>query len=208
LRQYEGTTIIATATILLIRHAAHGHLGDVLSGRQEGIPLAPEGVRQAAALARRLSAAPPDAVQASPVQRAQETAQAIAAECGREVETVAALDEIDFGEWTGRRFAELDGDPAWSRWNTARAEAEAPGGESMAAAQERAMAHLRGAAERHAGGTVAMVTHCDIIRAIVAAVLGLSLDRILRFDVSPATISRIAAGEWGERLMTLNEGAA
>jgi probable phosphoglycerate mutase len=53
-----------------------------------------------------------------------------------------------------------------------------------------------------------MVTHCDIIRAIVAAVLGLSLDRILRFDVSPATISRIAAGEWGERLMTLNEGAA
>lgn len=180
----------------------------MLSGRQEGIPLAPEGTSQAAALARLLSATPPDAVQASPVQRAQETARAIAAECGREVETVAALDEIDFGEWTGRRFAELDGDPAWERWNTARAAAEVPGGESMAAAQQRAVVHLRETARRHPGGTVAMVTHCDIIRAIVAAVLGLSLDRILRFDVGPATISRIAAGEWGERLMTLNEGAA
>ena len=193
---------------MLIRHAAHGHLGEVLSGRQEGIPLAPEGIRQAANLARELAAAPPDAVQASPVQRAQETAQAIAAECEREVETVAALDEIDFGEWTGRPFAELDGDPAWARWNTARSECRAPGGESMAAAQQRAMAHVRDAAKRYAGGTVAMVTHCDIIRAIVAAILGLSLDRILRFDVGPATISRIAAGEWGERLMTLNEGAA
>ena len=201
-------TIIATATILLIRHAAHGHLGAVLSGRQEGIPLAPEGVRQAESLARRLCAEPPDAVQSSPVQRAQETARAIAAGCGRDVETVAALDEIDFGEWTGRPFADLDGDPEWDRWNNARSEAQAPGGESMAAAQERALAHLRDAARRHAGGTVAMVTHCDIIRAIVAAVLGLSLDRILRFDVGPATISRIAAGEWGERLVTLNEGAA
>jgi probable phosphoglycerate mutase len=202
------TAAIATTTILLVRHAAHGDLGSVLSGRREGIPLSAEGAVQARELGRRIAAAPPDAIHASPVQRAQETAGALADACGRDVQTVAALDEIDFGEWTGRSFADLSGDPAWDYWNSHRSEAQAPGGESMAGAQKRALDHVLDVAARFAGGTVAMVTHCDIIRAIVAAVLGLSLDRILRFDVGPASVSRLAAGDWGARMMSLNEGAA
>ncbi len=78
----------------------------------------------------------------------------------------------------------------------------------MVAAQERAVAHLYETAARFPGGTVAMVTHCDIIRAIAAAVLGLSLDQILNFDIDPARISRIAAGDWGARVLSLNEGVA
>lgn len=204
----KGTATIATATILLIRHATHGHLGARLSGRGAGIPLTAEGTAQARALGHRLAAAPPDVLQASPVQRAQETAAAIADACGGEVETVAALDEIDFGDWTGRCFADLSGDQGWERWNSRRSKAQAPGGESMRAAQQRAMDHLLDAAARFSGRTVAMVTHCDIIRAIVAAVLGMSLDRILQFDIDTATVSRVAAGEGGTRLMSLNEGAA
>ena len=126
---------IVTATILLIRHAAHGHLGSILSGRTAGIPLTEAGVAQARALAVRLADAAPDIVQASPVQRAQETAAAIASTCKRSVETVAALDEIDFGEWTGRAFDDLAGGDAWDAWNSRRSEATPPGGESMAAAQ-------------------------------------------------------------------------
>jgi probable phosphoglycerate mutase len=193
---------------LLIRHAAHGHIGTTLSGRSEGLPLTADGRRQAQRLARLLASRPADAVHSSPVQRARETAAAIAGECGREVEAVEALDEIDFGDWTGRRFAELAGDPAWTRWNTMRSQATPPGGESMAAAQRRALRHLRETARRFTDGTVAMVTHCDIIRAIVAAVLGLSLDQILRFDCDPASVSRIAIGDWGEKVLTLNEGTA
>jgi broad specificity phosphatase PhoE len=78
----------------------------------------------------------------------------------------------------------------------------------MTPAQARAIDHLREAARRFAGGTVAMATHCDIIRGIIAAILGLSFDHVLRFEVDPASVSRVAAGAWGEKLITLNEGAA
>lgn len=192
-----------TATILLIRHAAHGHLGAILSGRTAGIPLSDEGRRQAEGLRAALGALPLDLVQSSPIQRARETAAGIAGD--RPIEIVEALDEIDFGDWTGRRFDSLEGDPEWTRWNTLRSQACPPGGESMVQAQQRALDHLRTAAARHPGQTVAMVTHCDVIRALVAGVLGLSLDHILRFDVDPASVTRVVAGEWGERLVSLNE---
>lgn len=193
---------------MLIRHASHGHLGRVLSGRSAGLALTAAGEAEAAALARSLASHPPAAVQSSPLQRAQETASAIAGPHGLGMETVEDLNEIDFGDWTGRRFDELAGDAAWQRWNECRSRAAAPNGESMAAAQARAMNHLSGAAREFGGRTIAMVTHCDIVRAVVAAVLGLSLDRILQFDIDPARVSRIAAGEWGARLMSLNEGIA
>lgn len=197
-----------TANVLIVRHAAHEHLGKILSGRQPEIPLAPAGRDQARRLAQALQSHRPVAVQSSPVQRARETAEAIAQSCSLTVQTVEALDEVDFGEWTGRAFAQLEGDPEWTRWNECRSQAAAPGGESMVAAQRRTSSHLHAAAEQFAGASVVMVTHCDIIRALVASVLGLSLDHILRFDIEPASVSRIMVGDWGARVHSLNEGFA
>jgi broad specificity phosphatase PhoE len=197
-----------TATILLIRHAAHGHLGHTLSGRLPGIGLSAEGRAQAARLAQRLAQVPMAALHASPVQRAEETAQAIAASHpGLAVEAQAALDEIDFGEWTGRSFAALASDPGWHAWNRERAVAMPPGGESMAAAQHRAWDHLLATAAAHPGESVAMVTHCDIIRALIVRILDLPLDAIHRFDIDPASLTRVAAGDWGAKVLSLNEGA-
>jgi broad specificity phosphatase PhoE len=194
-----------TSSILLIRHAAHSHLGNILSGRTPGISLNSEGRSQADALALRLEAQPIDCLQASPVQRAQETARAIGDRRGLQVETAAALDELDFGDWSGRAFVELAGDPRWNDWNSARASATAPHGESMADAQARAWEHVESTVRAWPDATVAMVTHCDIIRAVVARVLGLSLDQIHRFDVDPASITRLVLGSWGARLLNLNE---
>jgi broad specificity phosphatase PhoE len=194
-----------TATILLIRHAAHAHLGKILSGRLAGIGLSEVGARQAARLAEQLAGEEIAAVQCSPVQRAQETAAAIAGTRGLAVETVEALNEIDFGDWTGSEFDALAGDPEWDRWNAARSVAVAPRGESMAAAQARVVRHLEVTAAANAGNTIAMVTHCDIIRAACAHVLGLSLDAVHRFDVDPASVTRLAVGEWGARVISINE---
>jgi len=195
-----------SAQILLIRHASHGEVGAVLSGRRPDLALSAKGQAQAAALAHRLADWPLAAIHASPVQRAQETAGAIAeAHPGLAVETVAALDEVDFGEWQGRAFTDLSADPRWDQWNTARGSATAPGGESMAAAQDRAWAHVRETAVGKLGGMIAMVSHCDVIRAVVARVLGLPLDRLLAFEVDPASVSRIEVGAWGARLLSLNE---
>lgn len=197
-----------TANLLLIRHAAHGHLGQILTGRLPDIPLSTAGAGQALALCRALAGTGIDAIHSSPSLRAQETGRHLADQHGLAVEVVDALDEVDFGEWTGLAFADLASDPRWQEWNARRSTARTPGGESMEDAQSRVVAHMRDTAERHAGGTVAMVTHCDIIRAAIAAVLGLSLDQILQFDIAPASVSRIVIGEWGCRVVSINEEVA
>lgn len=194
-----------TSQILLIRHAAHGHLGNILSGRLPGISLSEEGRSQADRLAARLGAVRIDAVHTSPVQRAQETAGSIAAGRGLPVQVAPALEELDFGDWAGRSFVELADDPRWDTWNSARESATAPGGESMAEAQARAWDHVEATALAAPESTVAMVTHCDIIRALVARVLGLPLGLIHRFDVDPASVTRLAVGQWGAKVLSLNE---
>lgn len=74
--------------------------------------------------------------------------------------------------------------------------------------QRRIGTHLRAVAGRLPGKSVAIVSHCDAIRAAVAAILGLSLDYLLRFDVAPASVSRIEVGDWGGRVLSLNEAVA
>ncbi|MBI1403342.1 MAG: histidine phosphatase family protein [Porphyrobacter sp.] len=197
-----------TATILFVRHAVHADLGRVLSGRSGDVPLSAEGNEGARRLAARLGAERIDRIDTSPVRRARETAEAIGAARGMSPETAAPLDEIDFGEWSGKAFTDLEPDPRWREWNAHRGSAATPGGETMAAVQERVLAHLREAARTMSGKVVAMVSHADVIRAAVAGVIGLPLDRILSFAVEPASVTRIAAGEWGERLLTLNESGS
>lgn len=196
-----------TATILLVRHAAHGQLGTILSGRTPGIALSEVGRAQARALAAVLAGVEVAAVQSSSVDRAHQTATAIAATHGREVETVAALNEIDFGEWTGQRFDMLDADPRWRDWNDDRDRARCPGGETMVEAQARAWAHVAATAAARPGQTIVMVTHCDIVRAVVTHVLGLPLQGVHRFAVDPASVTRLVVGGWGATLRSLNERA-
>ena len=163
------------------------------------------GRAQATTLGERLRGCRFAAIHSSPVQRARETADAIAR--GRDVEVAAALDEVDFGAWTGKSFALLADEPAWGDWNRRRAIARAPGGETMAHATARAVAHVAAMAGTYDEAAVALITHCDIIRGVIAHYLGLSLDRILSFDVDPASVSRLAVGDWGGRVLSINEGA-
>ena len=194
-----------TATILLIRHAAHVELGRVLSGRRRDVALSPEGLEQAEIVGDLLGVEPIAAVYSSPRERAYYTARQIAEPHELKVAIADDLDEVDFGEWTGMAFSALEGDPAWTEWNERRASARPPGGESMAEAVERAVRALTEIAAGHQGATIACVSHCDIIRGAIAHCLGLPLDNLLRFDIDPASVSRLALGGWGARVMTINE---
>ena len=192
-----------TATVLLIRHAAHADYGVRLSGRSEA-PLTAEGLGQAERLAERLATSGLTSVQASPRARAQETASAIARHARVGVETRDALDEIDFAGWSGKSFAALEADPGWRAWNTVRGTARPPGGESQAEAAARAVAHIERQAALSSGETLAMVTHCDVIRGVVAHYLGLAFDNLLRFDIDAASVSTLIVGTWGARVAGLN----
>ena len=167
--------------------------------------LSREGLDQAAIVADLLGTEAVAAVYSSPRERAWYTARDIAEPHGLKVRTDERLDEVDFGDWTGMEYAALEGNPDWREWNEARGSARCPGGESMGEAVERAAQAVGEMAREHDGGTAAAVTHCDIIRGLIAHYLGLPLDNILRFDVDPASVSRLAVGDWGARVTSINE---
>ena len=167
--------------------------------------LSNDGLEQAQIVADLLGIEPIGAVYSSPRERAWYTARDIAEPHELKVQVNAALDEIDFGDWSGKHFAELEGDEDWQAWNESRASARCPGGESMAEAVERGVAAIESIASEQDEKTVAAVTHCDIIRGVIAHYLGLSLDNILRFDIDPASVSRIEVGRWGARVRSINE---
>ncbi len=195
------------ATLLLIRHAAHIHLDRKLSGRMAGVPLSDEGHAQAATLARKLAAEHVQHILCSPLDRTLATARAIAASCSLpEPEIAEALTEIDMGDWTGRAFGTFGGDPAWRAWNEERATFRIPGGETMAEAQGRIVGFMREAITRYDGQTVAMVTHSDMIKAAVCHVLGMDLGKMSRFEIGPASVTRVVIGDWGGKILRLNEG--
>lgn len=194
-----------TTTFYLVRHAAHGLLERVLTGRMPQVHLAELGHAQARRLALHFAKINLSVVQTSPRERAEETARPIAQASNRPCETVAALDEIDIGDWTGKSFAELAGDPQWRQWNQARGSARAPGGESMGEVQRRIMDHLHQMCLAHPGGRVVVVSHADVIKAALLQVLHAPLDAFGSFDIAPASISTLLLGDWGGRIVALNE---
>lgn len=167
--------------------------------------LSKEGLEQAEIVADLLGVEPLAAVYSSPRERAYYTARSIAEQHEMKVAIADSLDEVDFGDWTGRSFDDLEGDPAWDAWNSARGSARPPAGESMAEATGRAVRSFEELSAVHPDQTIAAVSHCDIIRGVIAHYLGLPLDNLLRFDIDPASVSRIVVGSWGARVVSVNE---
>ena len=195
-----------TATFLLTRPGAPGYLYKLLAGRRPGVPLTEAGRAQAAAVGRYLNGEPLTRVQCSPLERTRETAAAITGALGLpEAEAADALLEIDFGQLTGRPFDSLHGDPDWDEWNNRRATAQLPGGERMPDVVARVARHLRATAAAYPGELIALVTHADVVKAAVVDVLGLELQKMHGFDIGPASVSRLVVGDWGGRVLSLNE---
>ncbi|MDB5698462.1 MAG: histidine phosphatase family protein [Alphaproteobacteria bacterium] len=167
--------------------------------------LSTEGIEQARIVADLLGVEPVAAVYSSPRERAYYTAREIAEPHGLRVTIANGLDEIDFGDWTGLGFDTLEGDSLWNQWNEARGSARPPGGESMSEAIARAVATLDGLALEHPDQLVAVVSHCDVIRGVIAHFLGLPLDNLLRFDIDPGSVSRVVIGSRGAKVSSINE---
>jgi probable phosphoglycerate mutase len=75
----------------------------------------------------------------------------------------------------------------------------------MAEAQARAWSEVERARVEHPDGRVVLVSHGDIIKAIVAAILGLPLDAHACFEIAPASVSALAVWSGGGKLLSMNE---
>jgi len=194
-------------TLFLVRHAVHALLGRVLTGRMDHVNLDREGREQARRLAKRLAHEGVTLVQSSPRERARQTAEAIAEQSCAPVEVVPEIDEVDVGEWTGRRMTELETDSRWLVWNSERDAARAPGGESIADVRARVWAHLLALPTRHPGGRIALVSHAEIIRTVVLHCLGLPFSAFGMVEIGPASVTTLVMDAFGPKIIAVNKAA-
>ena len=186
------------ATFFLVRHGMCDPVGHSIAGRMPGVHLNAEGRRQAEMLVERFDGIRLDSIYTSPLERARETAAPLAQQRGLEPIVVNDMVELDFGEWTGARIDELESDPRWKLFNSARSTARIPAGETMREAQQRAVAVLHAVVGRAPDSWNIVVSHGDIIRAVIMHFLDMPLDSVHHLEVSPASISEVVvyAGGW------------
>jgi probable phosphoglycerate mutase len=195
------------SVVHLVRHAAHDLQHHVLVGRAPGVSLNEAGRRQAGWLSERLAAAPVAGVLSSPRERARETAEPIARRRALGVIVAEELDELDCGEWTGRPFAELAGDPRWQRWNRLRSTTRIPGGELMLEVQARIVQFTERLRQMHPEAHLVLVSHGDVVRAALLHYLGMPLDAVHRLMIAPGSLTTLLLGEGEPQLLRLNEAA-
>lgn len=191
-------------TFHLVRHASYSLLGRVLAGRSRGHSLGEVGRAEAEALAAVLAGRRLVAVASSPRERTRETALPIAARHGLDIEIDSDLDEIDFGDWTGIAFERLHADPAWQSFNRFRSTAPIPGGETMLAAQARGLAAILRLLTAHRGGEIVVVSHGDVVKAVLAHFLAMPLDLMRRLEISPASRSVLVLNSADARIEAIN----
>lgn len=188
----------------LLRHASHGHVGAVLTGRLPAAPLLPAGRQQALALGKHFVGQKLDAIYTSPRLRAQQTAEIISRQTGVESEVAAELDEIDFGNWSGRSFEELAADPEWRRWNEERGAAATPAGDTMEAVGARITGFIDRLRNDFPGHAFALVSHSDVIKAALCRTFGASFQNVHDFEIAPASITTVSFDKHGPRLVSCN----
>jgi probable phosphomutase (TIGR03848 family) len=186
----EGVT-----TVLLVRHGLTATTGHVLTGWTPGIPLDDRGVAQAAALAARLAPLRLDAIVASPLERCQQTAAAIAqGRDGLQIRTDERVGECRYGDWTGQPLKKLAAEKLWRVVQAHPSAVTFPGpdGESMPEMQHRAVTAIRDwNARLGQDATYLVCSHGDVIKAIVADSLGLHLDQYQRIQADPCSLTVI-----------------
>jgi probable phosphoglycerate mutase len=197
-----------TTTFFLVRHAIHDRVGTILCGRMPGVILGSTGQAQAHRLGERFAREKITCLLSSPLERAIETAEPIASRIGQPITCCEAINEVDFGDWTGKSFESLAQDPLWFPWNNARSNARPPGGETMLEAQSRIVQAMDRSRRVYPDQSIILVSHSDVIKAALLYHLGLSLDAYSRIEISPASVSTLAIGDWGSKVLSLNEVVA
>jgi probable phosphoglycerate mutase len=198
-------------TVLLVRHGLTATTGQVLTGWTPGISLDDRGRAQAKALAERLSPVPLTAIVTSPLDRCQQTAEAIAATrdgTGPQPVTDDRVGECRYGDWTGKGLRELAKDPLWPvvQQHPSAVHFPGPEGESMLGMQHRAISAIRDWNARLGEDAIYVVcSHGDIIKAIVADAMGLHLDMFQRIQADPCSLTVIRYTRLRPFLIRLND---
>ncbi|MGZ5213344.1 MAG: histidine phosphatase family protein [Actinomycetota bacterium] len=182
-------------TLLLIRHAEPAAWAKQLCHGALDVPLSDEGVIQARCIGDHLRDARLDEVYASPLGRAVATASAVARPHGLTPVLREDLAEIDFGAFEGRTFDEIAAShpDLYRQWMLDPTSVRFPEGETFEDLRARATSEVTRIRREHEDGSVAVVTHGGVIRAVLAEVLDVDGGMIFRIGQSWGGMSLV---EW------------
>lgn len=195
--------------LLLIRHAVNDFVKTgKLAGWTPEVHLNDEGIAQAEALGKRLADVPITRLYSSPLERTMETAAAVQQHHPQlTIQTNAAIGEVRYGDWEGKEISALQKRKMWHVVQEYPSRAYFPNGETMRGVQTRAVNEIERLAAAHPRELVAVVSHADLIKMILAHYLGMHLDNFQRIVVSPASISTLMLGYGRPYVGTMNDMA-
>jgi probable phosphoglycerate mutase len=195
--------------LLLVRHAVNDFVkSGKLAGWTPGVHLNEEGKAQAAALGQRLAAVPIQQLYSSPLERTMETAEAIQSHHPQlTILEERGIGEVQYGDWQGQAVAALTQRKMWHVIQEYPSRARFPNGETLREVQMRAVNTLETLAERHPRQLIAVVSHADIIKMLLAHFLGMPLDSFQRIVIAPASISSLSLGYGRPYIATVNDTA-
>jgi broad specificity phosphatase PhoE len=155
--------------------------------------LSEEGHKQAEALAAFFSRHPLDALYASPMERARQTLGPLLRSYSLTPVFLEGLREVDFGDWTGLSWEEVNGkmqkDPfAWLEYLD---RAAIPNAECTKAWRTRVETCLSHILSQHSGQTVGVVCHGGVIRMLLSILLRIALVQTAAFAIEYASITRV-----------------
>ena len=190
----------ARGTAILMRHGetAWNRQGRVM-GRHP-VELTDHGREQVEATARFARSIKPDLIVTSPLVRARQSAEIMAAGLGGvEIVEEPAIAEVLYGRWEGMHYHDLIDDPHYITYRKSPIEHPTPGGETIPEVQARGVEAVMRTMEVHSGKRVLFVSHGDIVRTVLCHFLGLELKHFHRIRVDNATLSAVQiAGEFAE----------
>jgi len=195
--------------ILLIRHAVNDFVKTgKLAGWTPNVHLNDEGKAQAEALGKRLADAPMTQLYSSPLERTMETAEAVRLHHPHlSIQQNVEVGEVRYGDWEGKEISVLQKRKMWHVVQEYPSRAYFPNGETMRGVQTRAVNEIERLAALHPRELIAVVSHADLIKMVLAHFLGMHLDAFQRIVVSPASISTLMLGYGRPYIGTMNDVA-
>lgn len=162
--------------VYLVRHGQTAWNAELIFRGRRDIQLNEWGHREASAIAGALRDKNLDAIYASPLTRAVETARPIAALLHREIEPVQGLTDINYGDWEGVPYHEIKTryPDLLETWEQEPDLVRFPRGETLEEVRERSYGALRELAEKHTNDSILIVSHRVVNKILLCAVLGLS----------------------------------
>ncbi len=169
-----------------------------------GIDINDLGVNQIQESSKYLISTGLDHIYSSPLKRAVSSAKILCRELGANLTIDPRLSELKFGHWQGMNISELMEDSTYHQWRAHPAKFTLPGGETLGDVRKRCMEAVDEILSQETGTHLAIVSHSDVIRVILANFMGLPLDMIFKITIDNASISSIRIAGDTSCVLTIN----